>query len=304
MKILLTGATGYIGSVIAEKLQQAGHHVVGLARSEVSAEALMARGIESVRGDLDSPQSLIAAAAATDGVILAAAFKIEGSDYAKALAVERAAVGALLKSMKGTGKPLIYTSGTTVLGDTGKIVFDERTPIIFHQHAQEFGEKIETEKDVLHAQGVRGIVLRPPSVYGRSDGHATLSFLRAAAQSLGAVPYATGTGDHQWSFVHVEDLADLYVLALEKGKAGELFHAGAMAGLRTKAIAEAVSHGLGLRGKTVELDISALGEAFKLPPMAFYWSTNSQSSSEKARRSLGWKPLHVQMLTELAHEKL
>jgi len=60
------------------------------------------------------------------------------------------------------------------------------------------------DKEFLDAKGVHGIVLRPPNVYGRSNGKALLALLTFAAQSLGAVPFAAGTADHKWTFVHVD----------------------------------------------------------------------------------------------------
>ncbi len=312
MKVFLTGATGFIGSVVAEKLQQAGHHVLGLARSTAAAETLATRGMEPVRGDLNDLQCLTTQAQTADGVIHAA-FSHEGPDFGHAVEVEQRAVAALLKGLAGSNKPLILTSGTAVLGDTGTRVFDEQTPLAVRATEASVGAeapglralrgRLAVEDIVLQAAGVRGIVLRPPNVYGRSDGQAVLSLLRGASEVLGAVPYATGTADHRWSFVHVDDLADLYVLALEKSPAGALYHAGAESGLRTQAIAEALSHAIGLGGRTVALDLPALGEALRMPAMADYWASNSQSSSEKARQVLGWHPWHEQMLTELAHRR-
>lgn len=305
MNIFVTGATGYIGGVVAEKLQEAGHQVTGLARSDASAEVLQARGIEVVRGGLSDTQVLAEAAHAADGIIHTA-FSFEGGDFYAGVAAEETAVRAFMAGVEGTDKPLIVTSGTGILGDTGERVFDEDTPIALptEQAATEnpgmkaVRGRLQTEAVVLGAAGVHGIVIRPPSVYGRSDGGSLLSWLKAAAPPLGAVPYAAGTADHLWSFVHIDDLADLYVLALEANR-GELFHAGAESGVRTKALAEAMSIALGLGGKTVELDMPELGEALEAPPRAGYWAMNSQSSGEKARRLLGWNPQHVDLLTEL-----
>jgi nucleoside-diphosphate-sugar epimerase len=304
MKVLLTGATGYIGSVIAEKLQNAGHHVSGLARSEASAAVLESLGIEVVHGDLDSVEILVEAPQKADAVIHTA-FDLGNGDFDNAVAKEKLVVRAFIKSLTNTNKPLIVTSGTAVLGDTGDRVFDEETAIL---GAPKPGmgailARLEMEQEVLQAKDVHGVVLRPPNVYGRSNGRAILTLLTFAAHALGAVPFASGTADHKWTFVHVEDLADLYVLALEKAKQGELFHAGAQSGLRTKSIAEALSTGIGLGGKTAELDIPALGSALGAPPLAGYWANNSQSSSEKARRVLGWKPKHEDLLGELAKPK-
>lgn len=313
MHVFLTGGTGFVGSVVAEKLQQAGHHVVALARSDASAETLRARGLAVVRGTLDDVQGLADAARAADAVVHTA-FDLGAGDFGAAVATEVQAVQALIGAVRGTDKPLLVTSGTAILGDTGDRVFDEETPIPAppggEPGAADAGPadggmggiraRIGVEQDVLTAAGVRGIVLRPPNVYGRSDGKSVLTMLRFAGQKLGAVPYAAGTGDHRWSFVHVDDLADLYVLALEHAGPGELFHAGAEAGLRTRAIAEALSRGLGLGGQTVELSIPELGQALGFPPLAAYWATNSQSSGDKARRVLGWRPKHVRMLQEIA----
>lgn len=93
------------------------------------------------------------------------------------------------------------------------------------------------------------------SVYGRLVGCFILTMLPAATQFLGAVSRATETTKHQWTSAHVDNLADLYVSAIEQAKAGELSHAGAESRLRTKTIAGALSTGLGLGGKTVELEI-------------------------------------------------
>lgn len=309
MNVFVTGATGYIGSVVAEKLQQAGHKIAGLARSDASAAMLAAQGIKVVRGDLGSLPLLADAAHAANAVVHAA-FNLDGGDFAASVATDVSVVRTFLDALRGTDKPLVVTSGTAILGDTGDRVFTEETPVPAFPHGEEGGEadqgmkalsrRVEIERDMLSATGVHGIVLRPPNVYGRSGGRSVLTLLKFAGQFLGAVPYAQGTGEHQWSFVHVDDLADLYVLALENAKAGELFQASGESGLHTKAIAEALSRGLGLGGKTVELDIPALGKALGFPPLADYWAINSQSSAEKARRVLGWKPQHVQMLTDLA----
>jgi nucleoside-diphosphate-sugar epimerase len=300
MKIFMTGATGYIGSAVVEKLLQAGHQVTGLARSDASTQALEKMGAEALRGNLNDEQALTEAARAADGVIHNA-FDMSTGDFAASNTIDAKAVGALLEGLQGSGKPFVYTSGTGVLGDTGSKIYDEETPIVPSQlpAVQALQQRLHVEQRVLNASRVRGIVLRPPNVYGRGDGHAVFWLLRAAAQKLGAVPYRFGSGDNRWAFVHVDDLADLFVLALEKAPAGALFHAGAEAGLRTQDIAVALSHGMGLEGKTVALEKDALAEAIGFPPMADYWSSNSQSTSEKARRVLGWQPLHVDLLKEV-----
>ncbi|UOQ69268.1 NAD-dependent epimerase/dehydratase family protein [Hymenobacter volaticus] len=300
MKVFLTGATGYIGSVIAEKLLQAGHQVVGLARSEAAAQTLKQQGIEPYYGDLNNPETLTVAAQAVDGVIHTA-FDMSTGDFSAANAAEARAVEALISGLKGSNKPLILTSGTGVLGNTGELIYEEEMPITPAKSpaVKALQMRLSIEQAVLEATSLRGVVLRPPNVYGRSDGRVVFWMLRAAAQKLGAVPYASGAGQNQWTFVHVDDLADLFVLALEKAPGGELFHAGAQSGLRTQDLAAALSRGMGLNGKTVELEKAELTDAIGFAAMADYWSSNSQSSGEKARRVLGWQPQHLDLLNEV-----
>jgi len=305
MRIFLTGATGYIGSVITEKLQAAGHQVLGLACSDASASTLQARDVEVVRGDLTDLATLTAAAQDADAVIHAA---FDAQDFAGSVQRDTAAIRAIISALQGSGKPLILTSGTALLGDTGSAVFDEHTSIpTFPADADPgltvLADRFQTEQEVLNAPGMRGIVLRPPNVYGRSNGQSLLNVLKTVGQRSGAVPYLAGTADHQWSFVHVDDLADLFVLAIERAQGGELFHASGEAGLRTGAIAEALGQAIGQDGKTVELDFLALTEALGMAQLAAYWSSNSQSSSHKARTVLGWTPKHTHMLQEIAQEQ-
>jgi nucleoside-diphosphate-sugar epimerase len=230
---------------VAQKLQGAGHEVLGLARSAQAAKTLEDRCITPIRGDLEDLSSLTAAARAADGVIQAA-FKLN-ADINASVTAERRAVAALIDALRGTSKPLLFTSGTAVLSDTGSLIYEENTYITPHP----FRERLDTEALVLETEDIHGIVLRPPNVYGRGDGHGVLSILRHAGRKSGAVPYAVGSGDHLWSFVHIDDLAELFVLAFMKSTRGERFHAGAQVGLRTQSIAEAASYGIGLSGATV-----------------------------------------------------
>jgi nucleoside-diphosphate-sugar epimerase len=309
MKIFLTGATGYIGSVVAEKLIEKGHQVVALARSERSALKSETLGMEVVFGDLDDLPVLIAATKKVDAVIHAG-FKRSEHGFLASMKNEKNTVGALLEGLKDSGKPIIYTSGTGMLGDTAKIMVDEQTPtkIDLDDHtieekdemAQATVQRMKSERDVLNASGIRGIVLRPPNVYGRSNGQALLTHLTAASAKIRAVPYANFSYEHLWSFVHVEDLADLYVLALEKSKGGELYYASAESGLKTKEIATALSYGLGYEGKTAAVEMEELINLFGGPFMAYFWSWNNQSSNEKAKRLLNWQPHYMRMLQEIA----
>ncbi len=294
MEVFLTGATGYIGHVVAEKLVARGDTVIGLARSEAAADTLRDRGVQPVAGDLDQPDALTTIASAADAVIHLG-FQW-GSDVTSTIAAERRVVEGLMAGVAGRDARLLFPGGTSVLGDTGDAVFAEDTPIAPHPLAK----RLNTERLVLNASTVHGIVIRAPNVYGRGDGQALFAALRQAGRSLDAIPFPAGAGDHLWSFVHVDDLAALFVLALDRAAPHQLFHAGAQSGLRTRDIAAAVSAGMGWDSRTAEMPLTELRPLFPVSALADYWSTNSQSSRAKAERLLDWRPRHLNLLGDVA----
>ncbi|MBD2100026.1 NAD-dependent epimerase/dehydratase family protein [Leptolyngbya sp. FACHB-261] len=296
MKVFVTGATGYIGSAMVEKLIAAGHSVTGLARSQFSAEKLKALGVEPQMGDLKDPESLSSAAKAADSIIQLALDMSDFSALGEAVSIEQAAISHLIEAIADTGKTLIYTSGTGVLDDTGDVVFDELmlvTPI-----PTPYAIRIKTEEMVLQAsnRGLRTVVLRPPIVYGRSGGM-ILPTLVQAARRAGVSRFIRGTGDCKRSFVHVDDLADLYRLALEKAAGGELFYTAAESSIRWCDLAAAIADAVGLGGHTEEVTVEQMVDA--IGPMAKYLASNNQTSGAKAREVLGWQPTHTALLDEL-----
>src|ERR1700688_4597654 len=241
MEVFLTGATGYIGSAIAEALQKGGHKVTGLARTEEKAKQLESRGVRACLGDLLKPETLIAPARAAEGVIHTAS-----TNDANAAQADAAVVRAILKTLEGTGKPFVYTSGVWVLGSTGDKVADEQTPVnptplVAHRPA------IEQEVLGYKSRGVRAIVIRPALVYGR--GSSIPRMLAQSARETGATRFV-GDGQNRWPFVDVDDVAMLYALALEKASPGSLFNAAHGPSYRVHEVAEAASIGAGANGKT------------------------------------------------------
>src|SRR6185295_15451825 len=210
MKVFLTGATGYIGMAVAERLRAAGHQLAGLARSDEAAAKLEAAGVTPVRGDFTNPAAVASGARAADAVISMA------TTYDPT--VDAPAVDAILDALAGSNKPFIYTSGIWVNGDTGGIVVDETTP---PEPVELVAWRKAVEDRVLQAakRGVRSVVIRPAIVYGRGGG-IPAGFVESA-QKDGAARYV-GTGENRWPFVHVDDLAELYLLALEKAPPGTL----------------------------------------------------------------------------------
>src|SRR5580704_537803 len=161
MEVFLTGATGYIGSAVAEALQKAGHKVRGVARTAEKARQLESRGVHASLGDLLKPDTIATPARAAEGVIHTAS-----TNDANAAQADAAVVRAILKALEGTGKPFVYTSGVWVLGSTGDNVADEHTPV---NPTPLVAHRPSVEQEVLgfKDRGARTIVIRPALVYGR-----------------------------------------------------------------------------------------------------------------------------------------
>jgi nucleoside-diphosphate-sugar epimerase len=233
MRVFVTGATGYVGGAVVRRLLAEGHAVSGLARSGEAEARLDAEGCEVVRGTLEDGAVLASAARAADAVVHAGATGRAGQD-----AVDRAAVDALLRGLAGRGGALVYTSGLWVLGDTGGRVAAEDAPLA---PAALVAWRAEVERRVLGAPGVRGVVVRPGLVYGRGGG--IPGGMVASGRKRGVVRYV-GDGAQRVNPVHVDDLAELYLLALG-APAGTVLH-GAAETVSTREVAEAAAAAAGV----------------------------------------------------------
>jgi nucleoside-diphosphate-sugar epimerase len=276
MVIFLTGATGYIGSAVADALHRAGHSVIGLARSDEAAGRLHLKSIATHHGDLASATTLASAAAAADGVIHAGTTN-NG-------AVDREAVRTMLEAVSGSGKPFLYTSGIWVMGATNGQPADETWPL---QPSAMIEWRAGVEQLVLDsaARDVRAIVIRPAVVYGRGGG-LPAEFVDGARKD-GVARYI-GDGENHWPVVNVDDLADLYVRAVEKAPAGTLLLAAEQTAHKVRKIAEAAAAGAnpGARAESWPLE-----EARKaLGPYADALALDQHVSSHKAHSLLEWKP--------------
>jgi nucleoside-diphosphate-sugar epimerase len=288
MEVFLTGATGYIGASVANELLKAGHKVTGLARTPEKAKQLETRGVRATLGDLLKPETIAASAKAAEGVI-----HIASTNDANASQADAAVVRAILNVLAGTGKPFIYTSGVWVLGSTGEKIADEHTPVN-PTPLVAFRPAIEQEVLGSKDSGVRSIVIRPALVFGR--GGSIPKMLADSAREAGAARYV-GDGKNHWPFVDVDDLAALYVLALEKAPPGSLYHAADGPSYRVLEVAEAASIGAGAKGKTQSWPLE---EARKtLWAFADALVLDQQVSGEKARKELGWSPRAGSVLNDL-----
>src|SRR5579863_9719527 len=255
MKIFVTGASGWIGSAVVPELLRAGHEVVGLARSDSSAEKLQGAGAIVHRGDLNEPEDLAAAAADSDGVIHLA-FQHEtafGGDFATAGAVDRRAVEAMGAALAGSDRPFLLASG--MVGLTLGRPATENDGLVAGPEirANPAGVRSATALLTLSLRGVgvRSSVLRfPPTVHGDGDNGFMAIFVGVARQR-GMSGYV-GDGTNRWPAVHVSDAARLARLAVEAAPAGSVLHAAGEEGVPFRRIAEAIGRGLGLPTRSVD----------------------------------------------------
>jgi nucleoside-diphosphate-sugar epimerase len=293
MRVFVTGATGFIGSIIVRELIQAGHQVLGLARSDAGAASLASAGAEVHRGALDDLDSLRSGAAATDGVIHTA-YIHDFSAFENAAQTDLRAVETIGAVLADSGKPFVVTSGTlmlTYLLPPGRLGTEEDVA-----DAGSLVPRIASENAAiaLAERGVRSSIVRlPPSVHGEGDHGFVPAFINIARKKgVSAYP---GDGSNHWPSVHRLDAAHLFRLALESAKAGSVLHAVADEGVPVRDIAGVIGRRLGV--PVVALPVEKAGEHFGF--LGNFFSMDSPASSTLTQRWLGWHPVQPSLLADL-----
>lgn len=293
MRVFVTGATGFIGSAVVRELIDAGHEVVGLARSEVSAASLVAAGAEAHRGSLDDLDGLRSAAAASAGVVHLA-FKHEeafSGDFPAATAADRRAIETLGEALEGSGRPLVIATGLAGHAP-GALVTEDDEP----ETGSVVGERMLAEQMVrsLASSGVRSSSVRlSPTVHGAGD-HGFVSVLVGIAREKGISGYV-GEGQNRWPAVHRLDAARLFRLALEGAPAGSVLHGVAEEGVPVREIAGAIGRQLGV--PTASLAPEEAGEHFGW--LAGFAALDVRASSALTRERLGWEPTQPGLIDDL-----
>ncbi len=285
-KILITGITGYIGGTIAKKLLDKNYTVTGLVRDEAHVKALKSAGIETIVGNIHDENILQSAISDADAVI----HNADSADDAYA-------ADSIINALKGSGKTFIFTSGSAIFGgkengEKNDFVFTEDIPL---QPRLEMSSRVLINQYVLQSarKNIRSIVIVPTMVYGEGLGlkkdSIQLPALISLSKEKGFGVYF-GKGENIWSNVHIEDLADLYVLALKKAKAGSLYYAENSFST-IKNLAEKISECHNLkpaRSVTIQEAVNTFGPAGGY----FGFASNSLCNSDKARTELNWEPQH------------
>lgn len=292
MKIFCTGASGYIGGSVAAHLVAAGHQVTGLVRSQDKAEAVRARGIEPVLGTLDDAEILAQAARAAEIVVNAASADHKG------------AVVALLDALEGSGKPLVHTSGSSIIGTRARgersdAVFDEDTPFT---PSPARAARVALNEFILsyRDKGCRPVIICPSLIYGLGHGakpHSVqVPYLIKLAKKRGNAAHA-GPGENIWSNVHIDDLVTLYALAIEKAPAGSFYFAE-NGEHSMRELCDAINRLLGFQGPPTAMTMAEAAAEWGEGTAEDTMASNSRVRAKRARQ-LGWTPKARDVIEEI-----
>jgi nucleoside-diphosphate-sugar epimerase len=287
MRIFVTGATGFIGSALVPELINAGHQVLGMARSDAGAKSLIAAGAQVHRGDLDDLESLRSGAAMSDGVIHAA-FNHDFSNWVANCEMDRRAIEVLGSALAGSDRPLVITSGTGMAFTPGRPSTEEDAP---NSPIPRVASEVAAAS--IATQGVRASVMRLPQVHDTVK-QGLITYLIAIARDKGVSAYL-GDGLNRWPAVHLLDAAPLYRLAIENGTAGARYNAVAEEGVPLRDIAEAIGRGLKL--PVVSLSSEQADEHFGW--LAAFVGFDLPASSALTQKRLGWRPTGPGLLSDL-----
>ncbi len=290
MRVLVTGASGWIGSATVDELLTTGHEVVGLARSDASAAALQAKGAQVRRGDLDDLDSIRAGAADADAVVHLAN-KHDFNNPAVSNSAERGAVTAIGEVLEGTGRPFLLASGLVALASGRPATEDDASPFHGIESPRAGSENLALD---YVARGVHSVGVRfAPTVHGAGD-NGFIAALVGIAREKGVAGYV-GDGANRWPAVHRSDAARVISLGLGKAPAGALLHAVAEEGVATRQIAEAIGHALGIPAASIAADDVQAHFGW----IGGFFGMDIPASSIRTQELLGWTPTGPTLLEDL-----
>jgi nucleoside-diphosphate-sugar epimerase len=293
MKIFVTGASGYIGGAVAQALIDAGHTVSGLVRSADRAEQVRAKGIEPVIGTLDDAAVLASAALAADAVVNTANADHEASAL------------ALLDALAGSGKRFVHTSGSSIVGTQAKgeplePIYDEDTPF---EPSPGRAPRVALNKKILAYadKGVHVVIVTPSLIYGVGRGvnpdSIQVPWLIEVARKHGVAKHI-GSGGNRWANVHIDDLVDLYLLALAKAPAGSFYYAeNGENSMRELCVA--INLMMGVDAPPQAMTIEQAAAEWGLGPSENTMGSNSRVRAKRDRAETGWAPNRPSLIEEI-----
>jgi nucleoside-diphosphate-sugar epimerase len=292
MRVFVTGATGFIGSAVVDDLIEAGHQVLGLARSEEKAVALARVGAEVIRGSVEDLKSLQEVAARSDGVIHLA-FNHDFSKYVANCEDDRRVIEALGAALIGSHRPFIVTSGTVIANTVaGQLALEDNAAASSAVIPRAASEEAAA---AVAAKGVNVSIVRLPQVHD-PVAQGLITYAIALAREKKVSPYI-GDGSNRWPAAHRLDVARLYRLALEKAERGARYHAVAEEGVPFRDIAEVV----GRRLKVPAVSIAPAEAAAHFGWLAPFAARDVPASSAQTRQRLGWRPTGPGLIVDLEH---
>jgi len=288
MRLFLTGATGYVGSVLLARLLADAHYVEALVRPAAGRVLPTHPRLSWLQANLRDGARVAEAARRSDGTIHTAAEHAGAQREA-----DDAATDGLLEGLRGSGKPLISTSATVVYGDTGLSPRGEAGDIAA-PHPLRVWRIANDERIAGGGYGIRGCVIRPPNIFGAGGG--PIARRIAAAAAAGFAQYV-GEGETLWSTVHVFDLADLFLAMLSDERAHGIYNAASDEVLSRRELAEgiALTLGPGATARAITLEEGRAIWGF----LADLGMINQVISAARARNELGWMPRRRTLMSYL-----
>ncbi|HEV3054230.1 MAG TPA: NAD-dependent epimerase/dehydratase family protein, partial [Solirubrobacteraceae bacterium] len=277
MRVALTGATGFIGSHILTELQEHGHQVTALVRTDEDVAAVAARGASAVVVDLYDRPAVVKAFSDADGAVHTAS-----PGDATSGDLDSAVVDAAIEAYGATGKPFAIISGLWIYGSNPAITEDSpiNAPALVA-----FREAIQ--RRVLGASGMRGIVVVSGSAYGDGGGGIPGLLIGSPRDDAGNL-VMLGTGQQHWVDVHVADLAEVFRRVLEDGAARGTYVIGNGHRSTAAELTEAAAVAAGAAGAVPGSDEEArsrLGDY-----LAEVLLLDQGTEAQLARTELGWQP--------------